>query len=101
MYPPISSNALTETMIELPLARDTAWFSCSCRSAGDALYKLAMDQPDDATGEFVEKNSTEYDVGSGGKEATMMDLSDLTVESLKTNIWGVYSPRACRPGGMR
>ena len=76
-------------MIELPVGRDIAWSACSCGSAGDVLSKLAMDQPDGATGEFDEKNSTEYEVGRDGKEAVMMDLSDLTVESWKTNIWGV------------
>ena len=89
MCPPISSNALTETMIELPIARDIGWSSCSCRSAGDVLFKLVMDQPDGNTGEFDEKNSMEYNVGRDFKEERMMDLSDLTVESSKANIWGV------------
>ena len=89
MYPSISSNALTETRIELPLARDIAWSACSCRSAGNVLSKLAMDQPDGATGAVDEKNSTEWDTGRGGKEAMMMDLSDLTVESSNANICGV------------
>ena len=89
MFPPPSSDTLTETMIELPARRGIRWFACSCRSAGDVLVKLVMDQPNGSTGERDEKNSIECDVGRDGKEFMMMDLRDLTVQSWRTNIWGV------------
>lgn len=53
------------------------------------MFKLVMDQPDGATGDADEKNSMEWDVVRDGKEAMMMDLRDLTVESRKTKICGV------------
>ena len=73
MHTPISSQALTETMIELPLGRGTAWSVCPCRSAGDVLSKLVMDQPESATGELEVKSSIECDAGRDGKEPVMMD----------------------------
>ena len=56
---------------------------------GEVPPKLLADQPVDSEGVIHEKNSMECGFERAGKELMIMDLRDLMVQSLKTNIWGV------------